>query len=54
MARASKNIPVKKVIYVFWEGESEEAYSKYLKNTFDKYAVKMHRNYCQTLYQYGL
>ena len=44
MARASKNISVKKVIYVFWEGESEEAYSKYLKNTFDKNAViKCHR-----------
>ena len=29
----------KKTIYVFWEGESEEAYIKCLKNTFSKSAI---------------
>lgn len=44
MARKSQNRKVKKVIYVFWEGESEEAYSKFLKNEFEDYAViKCHR-----------
>lgn len=44
MARILKNKHVKKAIYVFWEGESEEAYSKYLKNTFGDCAViKCHR-----------
>ena len=32
MARRIKSRPTKKAIYVFWEGESEEAYTKYLKN----------------------
>jgi hypothetical protein len=44
MARISKNKPVKKAIYVFWEGESEEAYSKFLKDKFEEYAIiKCHR-----------
>ncbi|MDD6988358.1 RloB family protein [Ruminococcus sp.] len=44
MARISKNKPVKKAIYVFWEGESEEAYSKFLKEEFEEYAIiKCHR-----------
>jgi len=34
----------KKAIYVFWEGESEEAYSKALKNIFfDQATIKPHR-----------
>ena len=34
----------KKAIYVFWEGESEEAYSKSLKRMFANQAViKPHR-----------
>lgn len=44
MARISKNKPVKKAIYVFWEGESEEAYSKFLKEEFEEYAIiRSHR-----------
>lgn len=44
MARVSKNRSVKKTVYVFWEGESEEAYSRYLKNAFDHSAViRCHR-----------
>ena len=44
MARVSKNRSVKKTVYVFWEGESEEAYSRYLKNAFDNRAViRCHR-----------
>ena len=44
MARVSKNRSVKKPVYVFWEGESEEAYSRYLKNAFDNRAViRCHR-----------
>lgn len=30
---------VKPLIYVFWEGESEQAYTKYLKSTFEDVAV---------------
>lgn len=44
MARRSKNLPLKKVIYVFWEGESEQAYSKFLKTEFDdRSVIKCHR-----------
>lgn len=44
MARISKNKPLKKAIYMFWEGESEEAYSKFLKDEFEEYAIiKCHR-----------
>lgn len=30
---------IKPLIYVFWEGESEQAYSKYLKKTFEDVAI---------------
>ena len=44
MARKSKNFPLKKIIYVFWEGESEQAYSKFLKDEFDdRSVIKCHR-----------
>lgn len=37
-------MPVKKAIYVFWEGETEKEYTKFLKNEFEMYAViKCHR-----------
>ena len=43
MARQIKRRPTKKAIYVFWEGESEEAYSKYLKNLFSaKSTIRTH------------
>lgn len=37
MARKTK--PVKPLIYVFWEGESEECYAKFLKQEFEDVAV---------------
>ena len=44
MARKIQQRQTKKAIYVFWEGESEEAYSKALKNIFAKQAaIKSHR-----------
>ena len=44
MARKVQQRPTKKVIYVFWEGESEEAYSNSLKKLFSKQAaIKPHR-----------
>ena len=44
MARKVQQRKVKKAIYVFWEGESEEAYSKSLKRMFAGQAViKPHR-----------
>ena len=39
MARKVQQRKVKKAIYVFWEGESEEAYSKSLKRMFAGQAV---------------
>mgnify|MGYP004699391303 FL=1 len=43
MARRIKSRPTKKAIYVFWEGESEEAYTKYLKNLFSaKSTIRIH------------
>ena len=39
MARQSNNRSPKKVIYVFWEGESEKAYSMFLKEEFEECAV---------------
>ena len=30
---------IKPLIYVFWEGESEQAYTKYLKSAFEDVAV---------------
>ena len=44
MARKVQQRKVKKAIYVFWEGESEEAYSKSLKRMFaDQAVIKPHR-----------
>lgn len=44
MARKVQQRQTKKAIYVFWEGESEEAYSKALKNIFsNQAAIKSHR-----------
>ena len=44
MARKVQQRQAKKAIYVFWEGESEEAYSKALKNIFsNQAAIKPHR-----------
>ena len=44
MARAIKNRPPKKAIYVFWEGESEAAYTKYLRKAFEQSAsITSHR-----------
>lgn len=44
MTRKSKNLSVKKFIYVFWEGESEKAYLRFLKDEFERCAViKSHR-----------
>ena len=44
MARKVQQRNTKKAIYVFWEGESEEAYSKSLKRMFANQAViKPHR-----------
>ncbi|MDD2980960.1 MAG: RloB domain-containing protein [Hespellia sp.] len=44
MARKTKNMQTKKTIYVFWEGESEEAYSRYLRRTFSNCAgIQVHR-----------
>ena len=34
MARQVNRRPPKKTVYVFWEGESEEAYVKYIRKTF--------------------
>ena len=34
MARKAGFLSPRKAIYVFWEGESEEAYTKYLKKDF--------------------
>ena len=34
MARKAGFLSPRKAIYVFWEGESEEAYTKYLKKRF--------------------
>ena len=43
MARQIKAKRTKKTIYVFWEGESEEAYTKFLKEQFALSAViKIH------------
>lgn len=39
MARKSRNKPIKKVIYVFWEGETEQEYIKFLKDEFENIAV---------------
>ena len=39
MPRQTQRKHPKKSIYVFWEGESEEAYAKCLKNTFSKSAT---------------
>lgn len=44
MARQTKERPLKKAIHVFWEGESEEAYSYALKRIFSNVAsIKPHR-----------
>lgn len=44
MARNSRNLNLKKAIYVFWEGESEEAYVKFLHKQFqEKAVIKYHR-----------
>lgn len=44
MARKVQQRPTKKVIYVFWEGESEEAYSNSLKRIFSRQtSIKTHR-----------
>lgn len=44
MARKVNQRKLKKVIYVFWEGESEKAYSQSLKHLFSKQAtIKTHR-----------
>lgn len=44
MARNSRNLSPKKAIYVFWEGESEAAYIKYLHKAFqEKAVIKRHR-----------
>ena len=44
MARKVEQRQPKKAIYVFWEGESEEAYSKALNKMFSAQAViKTHR-----------
>ena len=44
MARRTKNLQAKKAIYVFWEGESEEAYIKFLNKHFgDSAAIRSHR-----------
>lgn len=44
MARKVQKRQAKKAIYVFWEGESEEAYTKSLKRIFNNCAViKPHR-----------
>lgn len=44
MTRKVQQRQAKKAIYVFWEGESEEAYSKALKNLFsNQAAIKPHR-----------
>lgn len=43
MARKSKYRPLKKAIYVFWEGETEEAYTKFLKQRFSANStIKIH------------
>lgn len=43
MARRTKIRQTKRAIYVFWEGESEEAYSKYLKSLFSgKSTIRIH------------
>lgn len=44
MARKVQQRQTKKAIYVFWEGESVEAYSKALKSIFsNQAAIKPHR-----------
>lgn len=44
MARRTKNWQAKKAIYVFWEGESEEAYIKFLNKHFrSSAAIQKHR-----------
>lgn len=44
MARKVQTRQAKKAIYVFWEGESEEAYSRALNNLFsDRAAIRPHR-----------
>lgn len=44
MARKRNQREAKKVVYVFWEGESEEAYSKALAKIFnDRIIIKTHR-----------
>ncbi len=30
---------IKPLIYVFWKGESEQAYARYLKKTFEDVAI---------------
>lgn len=43
MARQTRELPYKKAIYVFWEGESEEAYTKYLRQAFkNKSVINIH------------
>ena len=43
MARKTKNISRNKYIIVFWEGESEEEYFKFLRQEFhEKANVKVH------------
>lgn len=44
MPRAVRKLSPKKAIYVFWEGESEEAYMKYIRREFTSKAVlTLHR-----------
>lgn len=44
MARSTKKLEPRKAVYVFWEGESEEAYSKYLRQHYTKNAgIQTHR-----------
>lgn len=44
MPRAVRKLSPKKAIYVFWEGESEEAYMKYIRREFTSKAVlALHR-----------
>lgn len=41
MARTIKHQPTKKAVYVFWEGESEEAYTRYIRKAFEQCASIM-------------
>lgn len=50
MARKSKNKSRKPYIIVFWEGESEEQYFKFLKDKFHENAnLNVHSKCCRCL-----